>query len=164
MIANRVTGTAGNGLSRQTTVAAMAAEISTAATTSIARRQTATALNGRPVRLAPGLAEQEERRGDVADALFPILAQAALNQRADRMRHIRGEHVPVGLDSSAPSRACRTRPHRRMRVCPVSISYSTQPNAQMSLRLSAGPPFACSGAMYAAVPRIMPRRSSSRAS
>ena len=30
---------------------------------------------------------------------------------------------------------------------PVSISYSTHPNAQMSLRLSAGFPFACSGDM-----------------
>ena len=29
---------------------------------------------------------------------------------------------------------------------PVSISYSTQPNAQMSLRLSASRPLACSGA------------------
>ncbi len=39
---------------------------------------------------------------------------------------------------------------------PVSISNSTQPNAHTSLRLSAGRPFACSGLMYAAVPRIMP--------
>ena len=38
----------------------------------------------------------------------------------------------------------------------MSISYSTQPNAQMSLRLSTACPFACSGLMYAAVPRIMP--------
>src|SRR5215471_15206890 len=39
---------------------------------------------------------------------------------------------------------------------PVSISYSTQPNAHTSLRRSAGRPFACSGDMYAAVPRIIP--------
>ena len=39
---------------------------------------------------------------------------------------------------------------------PVNISNSTQPKAQRSLRLSAGRPFACSGDMYAAVPRIMP--------
>ncbi len=39
---------------------------------------------------------------------------------------------------------------------PVSISNSTQPNAQTSLRLSAARPFACSGLMYAAVPRITP--------
>ena len=40
----------------------------------------------------------------------------------------------------------------------VSISYSTHPNAQMSLRLSAGRPLACSGLMYAAVPRMTPIR------
>src|SRR5215510_14539895 len=39
---------------------------------------------------------------------------------------------------------------------PVSISNSTHPNAQMSLRLSAGRPFACSGDIYAAVPRRTP--------
>ena len=39
---------------------------------------------------------------------------------------------------------------------PVSISNSTQPKAQMSLRLSAGLPFACSGDMYAAVPINIP--------
>jgi hypothetical protein len=41
---------------------------------------------------------------------------------------------------------------------PVSISNSTQPNAQTSLRLSADRPFACSGLMYAAVPMIIPAR------
>ena len=39
---------------------------------------------------------------------------------------------------------------------PVSISYSTTPKAQMSARLSTTAPRACSGAMYAAVPRITP--------
>ena len=39
---------------------------------------------------------------------------------------------------------------------PVGVSKSTQPNTQTSLRLSAGLPFACSGDIYAAVPRIMP--------
>ena len=47
---------------------------------------------------------------------------------------------------SSPSKARR----------PVSISYSTQPNAQMSLRLSASRPFACSGDIYAAVPSRTP--------
>ena len=49
-------------------------------------------------------------------------------------------------EMSSPSNARR----------PVSISYRTTPNAQMSARLSTLLPFACSGAMYAAVPRIMP--------
>ncbi len=40
---------------------------------------------------------------------------------------------------------------------PVSISKSTQPKDQMSVRRSTGFPRACSGLMYAAVPRIVPR-------
>ena len=40
--------------------------------------------------------------------------------------------------------------------CPVSISNSTQPKAHMSARRSTVRPFACSGLMYAAVPRIIP--------
>ena len=39
---------------------------------------------------------------------------------------------------------------------PVNISYKTHPNAHTSLRVSAGLPRACSGLMYAAVPRIIP--------
>src|SRR6185503_18740094 len=39
---------------------------------------------------------------------------------------------------------------------PVNISNSTHPNAQISARLSTVLPRACSGAMYAAVPRSVP--------
>ena len=39
---------------------------------------------------------------------------------------------------------------------PASISNTTTPKAQMSARLSAARPRACSGLMYAAVPIIMP--------
>ncbi len=39
---------------------------------------------------------------------------------------------------------------------PVSISYSTQPKAQMSVRLSTTLPRACSGLMYRAVPISTP--------
>ena len=39
---------------------------------------------------------------------------------------------------------------------PVAISYRTQPNAQMSDRLSTGSPRACSGLMYATVPSTTP--------
>ena len=41
---------------------------------------------------------------------------------------------------------------------PVSISYNTAPNAQMSARRSTGLPRACSGDIYAVVPRIHPAR------
>src|SRR4030095_8974386 len=39
---------------------------------------------------------------------------------------------------------------------PANISYSTQPKAQTSVRLSTAWPRACSGLMYAPVPRITP--------
>ena len=39
---------------------------------------------------------------------------------------------------------------------PVNISNSTQPNAHTSLRRSASRPLACSGLIYAAVPRTIP--------
>ena len=39
---------------------------------------------------------------------------------------------------------------------PVAISYSTAPNAKMSVRASASSPSSCSGAMYWNVPRIVP--------
>src|SRR4029078_1119317 len=39
---------------------------------------------------------------------------------------------------------------------PVSISHKTHPKAHTSQRLSAGRPFACSGDIYAAVPRMTP--------
>ena len=42
------------------------------------------------------------------------------------------------------------------RLRPVSISYSTAPNAKMSVRASASRPSSCSGAMYWKVPRIVP--------
>lgn len=39
---------------------------------------------------------------------------------------------------------------------PVTISYSTTPRAQMSLRASASLPSTCSGAIYGSVLRIVP--------
>ena len=45
---------------------------------------------------------------------------------------------------------------RRNARTPVSISHSTHPNAQMSLRLSTAFPRACSGPAYGAVPRMAP--------
>ena len=42
----------------------------------------------------------------------------------------------------------------------MSISYSTHPNAQISVRLSLGKPCTCSGLMYGGVPSIAPGRHS----
>jgi hypothetical protein len=52
--------------------------------------------------------------------------------------------APPAPDTSSPSKA----------LPPVSISKNRQPNAQMSVCLSTAFPFACSGLMYAAVPRM----------
>ena len=61
----------------------------------------------------------------------------------------RATRPSVASSSLAPAsahwRACRRRPRPGTLACPVSISYSTQPNAQMSARLSTGFPRACSG-------------------
>ena len=68
-----------------------------------------------------------------------------------------GESVAGSRAQSGSSRTMAARvsctsspPNARF---PVSISYSTAPNAQMSARLSTVFPRACSGLMYAAVPR-----------
>ena len=58
----------------------------------------------------------------------------------------RSRIAAITSDDVSPSKARR----------PVSISYSTQPNAQMSVRLSTALPRACSGDMYGAVPSSTP--------
>jgi hypothetical protein len=58
--------------------------------------------------------------------------------------------------STAPSVAKTVSPLKA--TSPVSNSYSTQPNAQMSARLSTALPRACSGLIYAALPRTTPAR------
>jgi hypothetical protein len=54
----------------------------------------------------------------------------------------------------APSRPAWLLPTKAFR--PVAISYTTAPNAKMSLRASASCPSIYSGAMYWNVPRIVP--------
>ena len=85
----------------------------------------------------------------------------------DLARHLRttrsraagasGETVEIGDGSAcmiAPIRlACDFPSNARL---PASISYSTQPNAKMSVRASAWCPSICSGAMYWNVPTIAP--------
>ena len=98
--ANRVTGTCRRWLrASRASRPQWPAPTSTPAATSIARRQRRRRRrpDRRSLRDGMRLAEHEERGGDVADALFLILAQAALNQRADSSRHIRGQRVPVRL-------------------------------------------------------------------
>ena len=92
----------------------------------------------------------------VAAPLLRILFQAEAQQFPNRRRNVSaGNRVQSGsLFSTAPRMSCTSSPSNAAR--PVSISYSTHPNAKMSVRLSTVRPFACSGDMYAAVPRITP--------
>ena len=66
-----------------------------------------------------------------------------------------GSRVQSGsLFNTAPRMSGTSSPSNAAR--PVSISYSNAPNAKMSVRLSTSFPLACSGLMYAAVPKITP--------
>ena len=69
---------------------------------------------------------------------------AALNKRADRAGRSDGSAFQSGSLLSTAASVSETSSPSNARL-PVSISKSTQPNAQTSLRLSAGRPFACSG-------------------
>src|SRR5678816_3007157 len=76
-----------------------------------------------------------------------------------RIRRRMDVGVSAGTQVQSGSR-CRTR-ERISAVfspanacCPVIISYSTEPKEKMSLRRSTLRPLACSGDMYAAVPKM----------
>ena len=85
------------------------------------------------------------------------LARAAAQDLADGAGRIGGELGPVGsLLTTASSTSGVVAPGKAR--LPASISYSTAPNEKISLRRSAARPTACSGDMYAAVPRMTPAR------
>ena len=85
-----------------------------------------------------------------------ILDEATSEAASESAVESRTGAPPSRARSSAPFASVSLTSSPSNGRLPVSISYSTQPNAQMSLRLSASRPFACSGDMYAAVPRITP--------
>src|SRR4029453_11691320 len=68
----------------------------------------------------------------------------------------RGSAAHSGSRVSTPAMASDTLSVAPIARRPVSISKITQPNAQMSVRSSSALPRACSGLMYAAVPRMKP--------
>ena len=68
---------------------------------------------------------------------------------------VAGSRVQSGSSRMMATKVSCTSPPANARR-PVNISNSTAPNAQTSARLSTVFPRACSGDMYAAVPRIMP--------
>ena len=88
-------------------------------------------------REARGLLQDEQRGGDVGHTTPAILGETTLKKRPNRRRDLRGERRPVGLDLQHVASVSLTSSPSNGRL-PVSISYSTQPNAQMSLRLSTG--------------------------
>ena len=92
------------------------------------------------------IVDLDPRVGDVVQAAVRIFLEAPPQQPANPRRRARRQRVPVRL-------AFENRGERvgdglaRERDAPVSISKSTQPNAQMSVRLSMAWPRACSGLM-----------------
>ena len=75
-----------------------------------------------------------------------ILLETALQQTTDARRRRCRQRRPVGFAVEDGRDRIGDRLAREA-IRPVSISYSTQPNAQMSVRLSTACPRACSGLM-----------------
>ena len=94
--------------------------------------------------------------GNVVVSPFRVLRKAAPEHIADARRACpAGNSVQSGSRLvMAPSTSADESPGNDRQ--PVSISYSTQPNAQISVRRSTGSPRACSGLMYATVPITAP--------
>jgi hypothetical protein len=83
---------------------------------------------------------------------FKTLADNPLQGRRHRRVDLSGGRrlVPDDRAEDVNTRRPRNAAH------PVTISYSTEPNEKMSLRVSTTLPRACSGDMYDVVPRIFP--------
>ena len=82
---------------------------------------------------------------------------ATTKEAADAVRRRRRQALPVGLTFDDGGDRVRQRVVGKA-ACPVRIWTGTQPKAQMSVRWSTAWPRACSGLMYAPVPRSMPSR------
>ena len=96
--------------------------------------------------------ENKECRRDVRDPPAAILDEAPLQQRANRLWHVGRQRVPVRFESN--DRAEHVGHVRAVKCAPTGqhlVHHATE--RPTSLRLSASRPFACSGDMYAAVPR-----------
>ena len=74
-----------------------------------------------------------------------------------RCRRRQCRQVVIAFINTFASKTCAIRLLPVKQRCPVSISNSTTPKDQISLRLSTGFPLVpCSGDIYAAVPMITP--------
>ena len=95
------------------------------------------------------------RFADGLQAQLCVFMQTSAKKIADPLRRIRGQSDQSGsFVTTAASTSVVVSPSNAL--FPLNISYSTHPKAQMSARRSTAFPFACSGLMYAAVPRITP--------
>ena len=88
--------------------------------------------------------DREPRVRDVVQARIRVLLQTPPQQLLNDLGHIGGQQVPWRIVLEDPGDGVRRRVGRERRR-PVNISNSTQPNAQMSVRLSTARPRACSG-------------------
>ena len=93
------------------------------------------------------LVELQARVADVPHPAPGIFLQASAQELADGFGGRRRQRGPVGFafEDTDASVSVTVSPSNARR--PVSISNSTQPNAQMSVRLSTACPRACSGLM-----------------
>ena len=85
-----------------------------------------------------------------------ILLETAAEQAPQRPRACRRAAPASPAPSSAPTPARPRSSRPRTRAGRSASRRARTPNAQMSARLSTALPRACSGLMYAAVPRIIP--------
>ena len=85
------------------------------------------------------LVQEEDRRRDVCDPPLAIFLEAPLDKQAERPRNRGASMLQSGSAPSTAASVSYTLSFANA-AFPVSISNSTQPNAQMSARLSTGLP------------------------
>ncbi len=102
-----------------------------------------------PAHPRASLRSRGARRRSSCNRRVESFSQAAAQHPSKIRRRRRGQRSPVRFAFEDRRDRDRRPSCPRNAVRPVSISYSTQPNAQMSVRLSTVCPRACSGLMYA---------------
>ena len=106
------------------------------------------------------LLDLEPRVRDVAHPPVAILLKAALQQRHARPACLLRQRAPVGFGLQDRAEISTTVSPANAGL-PASISYSTHPKPRCRSGIRCRP-LACSGDMYAAVPRIIPRMRGTR--
>jgi hypothetical protein len=142
-------GADADGLSSQATAAVPAARITAPATA--ARIETREPRRAEPAARAGGASSGADSRMRASPMSRSRCCGSRSRQRATSARRDGGVSAgrrrrSISSLSTAASVSVTDRPAPNRRS-PVSISYTTTPNAQMSARLSTGRPRACSGAM-----------------